>query len=595
MRIIYPSFLAVLLCLSSVVLAQPIPVKGKVINDAGNAVRGISIIEKGTTKAASTDSAGMFSIVVSKLPVTLSFTGVGFEGFEYLVTEKNKEAIAVTLQTSRAALEDVVVAGYGTTRRHALVGSTSIAATKSVSVRLAGPEVKRRTGTIYMKSPAPVKNQASRSKVLTAGEVSDFKKWKLWSDYSETEFKTWSEHWGIATKKRYCVQVQNQEHKAMVSEKVYLVNYRTKDTVWQAVTDNTGKAELWADLNNEQSERPTYSIVCQNQVISSPVLFEDGINRITLKKSCNISNMVDIAFVVDATGSMGDEIQYLQDELQDIISKTADKYTSIKLRTASVFYRDHGDEYVTRYNDFQTDPSNLIRFIKKQYAAGGGDIPEAVEDALTTAMDSLQWNENAHSKILFLILDAPPHDAAKAKMNVLIRKSATKGIRIVPVVCSGIDKSTEYLMRCVALATNGSYVFLTDDSGIGNPHIKPTTDEFTVELLNALLQRLIGEMIYLPSCDQQKRAEPVNEPGNKEVRIVVYPNPTRGDLTIELTGQIKEIFITDFTAKVLMRIDTANKKNKLKIGLGNYPSGTYLVKYFTEEKGWGVEKVVLIH
>jgi hypothetical protein len=218
-----------------------------------------------------------------------------------------------------------------------------------------------------------------------------------------------------------------------------------------------------------------------------------------------------------------------------------------------------------------------------------------VEDALTTALDSLHWNEEAHSKILFLVLDAPPHDAAKTIMNELIRQTAKRGIRIVPVVCSGIDKSAEYLMRCIALATNGSYVFLTDDSGIGNPHIKPTTDEFKVELLNNLLQRLIGEMTYVASCNDNKRAEPVNEFESKDIKVSVYPNPTKGNITIEYSELIKEIFITDFTGKILMKVDVSTKKAKTQVNLGQYPSETYLVKYYIKDKGWGIEKVVLGH
>jgi len=98
-------------------------------------------------------------------------------------------------------------------------------------------------------------------------------------------------------------------------------------------------------------------------------------------------------------------------------------------------------------------------------------------------------------------MDAPPHDKAKSEMALLIRNAAAKGIRIVPVACSGTDKATEFIMRSIALATNGTYLFLTDDSGIGNGHIKPTTDKFKVELLNDLLQRIMEQMCFVNTCD----------------------------------------------------------------------------------------------
>jgi hypothetical protein len=147
------------------------------------------------------------------------------------------------------------------------------------------------------------------------------------------------------------------------------------------------------------------------------------------------------------------------------------------------------------------------------------------------------------------------------------------------------------MMRCAALATNVSYVFLTDDSGVGNPHIKPTTDEFKVELLNDLLLRLISEMIYVASCEEKQNIiEPVNN--NKEV--VVYPNPTQGRVHIESKSQIKEVLLTDFAGKVLMRQEFSKKRGKWELDLTQYPSGTYLVKYFKEDKGWGAEKVLLV-
>ena len=45
----------------------------------------------------------------------------------------------------------------------------------------------------------------------------------------------------------------------------------------------------------------------------------------------------------------------------------------------------------------------------------------------------------------------------------------------------------------MAIFTDGTYVFITNHSGIGNDHIEPTIGEYQVELLNELIVRLIGE------------------------------------------------------------------------------------------------------
>ncbi|PRP97625.1 hypothetical protein ENSA5_33180 [Enhygromyxa salina] len=64
---------------------------------------------------------------------------------------------------------------------------------------------------------------------------------------------------------------------------------------------------------------------------------------------------------------------------------------------------------------------------------------------------------------------------------------------MIPVGASGIDKSTEFLMRNIDIATGSTYTFLTSHSGIGGPHLEPSIGEYDVELFNDLMVRLIVE------------------------------------------------------------------------------------------------------
>ena len=61
-----------------------------------------------------------------------------------------------------------------------------------------------------------------------------------------------------------------------------------------------------------------------------------------------------------------------------------------------------------------------------------------------------------------------------------VAAAARRGIRILPVVSSGADTETEFLMRTAAAVTGGAYVFLTDDSGIGYSHLEPTIGDYDV-------------------------------------------------------------------------------------------------------------------
>ena len=91
-------------------------------------------------------------------------------------------------------------------------------------------------------------------------------------------------------------------------------------------------------------------------------------------------------------------------------------------------------------------------------------------------------------------------DEAESKLKELnsqitetVQLAAEKGVRIIPIASSGIDTETEFLLRSWAIMAGGTYLFLTDDSGIGNDHLEPTIGEYSVEKLNECMIRVICE------------------------------------------------------------------------------------------------------
>ena len=116
--------------------------------------------------------------------------------------------------------------------------------------------------------------------------------------------------------------------------------------------------------------------------------FKEGINFLEIRSTCETPDIVDIMFVVDATGSMSDEINYLKAELEDVIARMKTK-TDDEINVGSVFYRDSSDTYLTRKSILSTDISKTISFINKQHAIGGGDIPEAVDAGLDVAINKM--------------------------------------------------------------------------------------------------------------------------------------------------------------------------------------------------------------
>ena len=203
----------------------------------------------------------------------------------------------------------------------------------------------------------------------------------------------------------------------------------------------------------------------------------------------------EVMFILDTTGSMGDEISYLQKDFASIAEDVAGENVTFSVN----FYRDRGDDYITRCNPFTDDIADVRKKLNAEYASGGGDAPEAVAEILYETMCSGDWHDGTN-KIAFLIFDAPPHGypeddaAAQPEISAAIAAAAERGVRLVPVVASNADRGTELFGRAAAIMTNGNYVFLTDDSGVGGSHLEPIIGDYDVELLHDIIVRNIREI-----------------------------------------------------------------------------------------------------
>ncbi len=202
---------------------------------------------------------------------------------------------------------------------------------------------------------------------------------------------------------------------------------------------------------------------------------------------------LDLALVIDTTGSMGDEIRFLQTELTSIIGSLQQRHPRIDIRVGFVFYRDTGDDYVTRTVGFGHNLAQAQSSLQSQSAGGGGDYPEAMDQALIRAA-SLDWRPNA-VKTMLLVADAPPHDQDFGGAWAAAEALRARRVHITPVAASGVADKAEYAMRAMAAVSQSRYLFLTDDSGIGNPHAPPAIDCYLVTRLDALLRRVIDSQL----------------------------------------------------------------------------------------------------
>ncbi|WP_315022552.1 hypothetical protein [Capnocytophaga leadbetteri] len=329
--------------------------------------------------------------------------------------------------------------------------------------------------------------------LVTAGEWNDLDNWAFYQKTLMKEpFKGFPDDWQMYTNHRIAVAI-TAKNKPAANATVTL--FRNDTPIWTTKTDNLGRAELWVGAFQKEKELNTalLRLKVNEQWVSTATISETQVNRIALDETLpSPTNQVQIAFMVDATGSMGDELEFLKMDLKKVIAEVQKTNTQLKISTATVFYRDEGDEYVVKHSPFTEDINQTTEFISQQRADGGGDFPEAVDKALVQ-LNQLQWQPEARTRIAFLVLDAPPHNkpAVISSIQYSVKTAAASGIKLIPVVASGIDKTTEFLMRFIAMYTNGTYVFITDHSGIGNKHLEPSVGEYQVEKLSDLMVRLI--------------------------------------------------------------------------------------------------------
>ncbi len=216
-----------------------------------------------------------------------------------------------------------------------------------------------------------------------------------------------------------------------------------------------------------------------------------------------LPDSLDLMFVVDTTGSMSDELSYLTTEFKTIIGNISEEYPGVSMRYGLVVYRDTGDEYVVRSYEF-TDSLDIMQGqLSDQEAGGGGDLPEAMDQALEKASEC-QWRDGNTVRLMFLIADAPPHSDKLQDTLDHVYEARKKGIHIHPLVASGAGNTAEYILRTAACLTHGRYLFLTDDSGIGDSHGEPHLPGFIVTTLENLFVRVVKSEL------SGRRVEPAN-------------------------------------------------------------------------------------
>ncbi|MCA9705615.1 MAG: substrate-binding domain-containing protein [Myxococcales bacterium] len=256
---------------------------------------------------------------------------------------------------------------------------------------------------------------APRAGLLTAGRWSDRDDWTRWQQLLApgSSYHTMLDSWSVGRLDRVAVTVEGPSGVPADTEVVLHDDHG--QLLWQARTDNRGRADLYL-APGRSAHLEVHGV--GGEVLASRDVRAGEQHALRVRHDVSVASSLDLMFVVDTTGSMGDELSYLQTELADTVAR-----------------------------------------------------------------------------VVFVVTDAPPHPGAGVGQSLqrTAALAARKGIRIVPVASSGVDKPTEFMLRHLAVSTGGTYVFLTDHSGIGNAHLEPTVGPYVVEPLSDLLVDVIHE------------------------------------------------------------------------------------------------------
>lgn len=299
---------------------------------------------------------------------------------------------------------------------------------------------------------------------------------------------------------RYLLEVKDTRGHAVADAEVALHSARGA-AMW-ARTDTAGR--VWLHPNAfDPARAPVYDLAVRKDGRQAGALLRRGqksaLEVVLDARSAPRRARLDLVFLIDATGSMGDEIDKLKASLHSIASEVAALPSRPDLCFGLVAYRDKTDSFLLRSHDFTHDLGAFQGVLDALQAGGGGDYPEAMSEALHETVHALSWRGDGATRLVLLLADAPPHlDHGGPQYDRDMMAALGKGIKIFGVGASGLDRQGEYIQRQIAQYTGGRFVFLTyadarrPDSGPGRETLHDVK-AYSVSTLDRLVVRLVSE------------------------------------------------------------------------------------------------------
>lgn len=353
-------------------------------------------------------------------------------------------------------------------------------------------------------APAGGANYPTQSEPVTAGVTDDNEQWADYLDYLNRHTYIYANHRDVS--ERYVITVVDEASRSVHDATVEIYNGDT--LLFSGRTDAGGRVlfhPLALEGNRQWQRARDYRVVATKGFVARSETFNRyGTDQwsIMLNEPPRLDYaQLDLLFLMDATGSMDDEINKLKNSMADVADQIAALPERPDVRYGLVAYRDRGDAFVVRPYDFTPNLRDFQRNLAALRADGGGDEPEALNAALHTSLNELSWRDEETVRLIILVADAPPHldyNWEGFSYDTDMIDAVRRGIKIFPVGASNLNGDGEYIFRQLAQFTGGKFVFLTYADG-SDPSSGPGTEtehdveNYSVDTLDRLVVRLVRE------------------------------------------------------------------------------------------------------
>lgn len=144
-----------------------------------------------------------------------------------------------------------------------------------------------------------------------------------------------------------------------------------------------------------------------------------------IPENVNVSPTCDLIFIIDTTISMKEAFPVFVSIYPQLVKQIHKKIK--KLRVGFIFYRDYGDEFITKRYDLSEDIEKTEEILKKMTVKGGQDVPEALNEAI---YELQYFDYQAEKKIAFIVTDAPAHPIPRKEITEEMALKVVKNYNI---------------------------------------------------------------------------------------------------------------------------------------------------------------------